>query len=185
MSRQVIGAVEHDELAGSDLRELRRLFDAEYYDDFGEWDPGQPYGYVSHDTHVVARVGDRLIGHVGWARREIIVGGRTVVIAGIGGVLVCEQERGRRLGAELMRRAAQSIRDHDGIACGSMRRADGPASGARERRIGRDGEPPWKGPGLLCLYSRSPFPSSRGQKLRMTGCRSGAIETSCSGPRQQ
>lgn len=49
-----INAVAHDELTFSDLVGLRRLFDAEYLGDFGEWDPGMPYGYAPHDIHVFA-----------------------------------------------------------------------------------------------------------------------------------
>lgn len=54
------------------------------------------------DTHVIARIGGRVVGHVGWARREMTVGTEAVTIAGAGGVLVSDEARGQRLGAELM-----------------------------------------------------------------------------------
>ncbi len=44
-------------------------FDSEYQE-FGEWDPQQPYGYAPHDVHIMARNEGRVVGHVGWARRE-------------------------------------------------------------------------------------------------------------------
>lgn len=71
MNRLSIDVVAREELASSGLGELRRLFDDEYLDDFGEWEPDQPYGYASHDVHVVARVDGCVAGHVGWACREI------------------------------------------------------------------------------------------------------------------
>lgn len=129
--------------------ELRRLFDSEYLEEFGEWDPEQPYGYASHDFHVIARIDRRIAGHVGWARREVAVGAETVAIAGVGGVLVSDDARGIHLGGALMERAEQSMSEH-GVAfgylgcreqvvpfymsCGWIRIT------ARERSIGRDGE---------------------------------------------
>lgn len=62
----------------------------------------QPYGYASHDVHVMARVESRVIGHVGWARGEIVVGTEAVAIAGVGGVLISADARGVRLDGELM-----------------------------------------------------------------------------------
>lgn len=78
-----------------DLNRLRLLFDSEYLGAFGAWDPEQPYGYAAHDVHIIARVGDRIVGHVGWARREISVGTEIVEVAGVGGVLIAKEMRGR------------------------------------------------------------------------------------------
>ena len=140
----------HQELTEADLGELRQLFDSEYLKEFGEWDPQQPYGYASHDVHVMARIEGRVVGHVGWARREIAVGAETVAIAGVGGVLISADARGTRLGSELMGRAEQSMRDRGHLAFGYLgcREQVVPfyaACGwhriyARERSIGRDGE---------------------------------------------
>lgn len=66
------------ELIEAELPELRRLFDSEYLEEFGEWNPLQPCGYASHVVHVMARIDERVVGHVGWARREIVVGTETV-----------------------------------------------------------------------------------------------------------
>nr|WP_246465323.1 GNAT family N-acetyltransferase [Ruania alkalisoli] len=100
--------------------ELRRLFDSEYLEDFGEWDREQLYGYAPHDAHVMARIDDRVVGHLGWTRREIAVGTETVAIAGVGGVLVCDEARGQRLGVDLMELAARSMRDHGGVSFGYL-----------------------------------------------------------------
>ncbi len=94
-------------------------FDSEYLKEFGEWDPQQPYGYASHDVHVMARIEGRVVGHV-WARREIAVGTETVAMAGVGGLLISDEPRGRRLGRELMGRAAQSMRDRGHLAFGYL-----------------------------------------------------------------
>ncbi|WP_224763650.1 GNAT family N-acetyltransferase [Salinibacterium sp. ZJ70] len=88
--------------------------------EFGDWNPQQPYGYAPHDVHVIARRGDATVGHVGWARREIGVGERDVVIAGVGGVLVAGHARGRGLGEQLMSAAVASMRDAGGIQFGYL-----------------------------------------------------------------
>ena len=115
-----IRVVPHRELTRGDLAGLRTLFDAEYLDEFGDWNPEEPYGYAPHDAHVMASRGDVTVGHVGWARRSIGVGERNVVIAGVGGVLVAETARGLRLGEQLMRTAVASMRDAGDIEFGYL-----------------------------------------------------------------
>lgn len=152
-----IEVLAHQELTEADLGGLRQLFDSKYLKEFGEWDPQQPYGYASHDVHIMARIEGRVVGHVGWARREIAVGTETLAIAGVGGVLISGDARGMRLGEELMRCAEQSMRarGHLGFgylgcreqvvpfyeSCGWKRIL------APEKSIGRDGEPVVDDPG--------------------------------------
>lgn len=161
MKHHPIEVLAHQELTEADLDELRQLFDSEYLEEFGEWDPQQPYGYAPHDVHVMARIEGRVVGHGGWARREIAVGTETLAIAGVGGVLISTDARGMRLGGELMGWAAQSMRDRVAFgylgcreqvvpfyeSCGWKRIL------ARERSVGRDGEPvvDEPGPPLLIL----------------------------------
>lgn len=95
-------------------------FDSEYLKEFGEWDPQQPYGYASHDVHVMVRLEGRVVGHVGWARRDIAVGTETVAIAGVGGVLISADTRGMRHGGELMGWAEQSMRGRRHLAFGYL-----------------------------------------------------------------
>lgn len=76
--------VAHDELSSSDLAGLRRLFDAEYQVDFGEWNPDMPYGYAPHAVHIFAQRDGKVVGHVGWARRTVDVGDDEIEIAGVG-----------------------------------------------------------------------------------------------------
>lgn len=144
-----IVVVAHSALTVGDIDELRWLFDQEYLHDFGSWDPNQPYGYAPHDLHVIARSDDGVVGHVGWARRAIGVGGAAVAVAGVGGVLISERARGERLGKRLMASATQSMMDAGGIdfgylgcreevvpfytSCGWSRVL------AAERSVGRDG----------------------------------------------
>lgn len=110
----------HSDLTSNDLARLRALFDSEYSQGFGDWDPEQPYGYAPHDMHVIAYNDDAIVGHVGWARREITVGEQVVVVAGVGGVLVSDGARGFRLGARLMSEAATSMQDATGIDFGYL-----------------------------------------------------------------
>lgn len=115
-----IVVVAHSELTAEVEGGLRGLFDAEYGQDFGGWDPELPYGYAPHDVHVVARQGRRIVGHVGWARRTIGVGVHEIVIAGVGGVLVSDDVRGQRCGERLMSRAASTMSDAGGIDFGYL-----------------------------------------------------------------
>ena len=156
-----IAVVTHDRLTRADLGGLRRLFDSEYREEFGDWDPEQPYGYASHDVHVIARTGDRIVGHAGWARRTITVGAEVVVIAGVGGVLISDDARGQRLGADILQAAERSMRDHGGIDFGYLGCREGIVSfyaacgwtriRAGERSIGRTGEPVADPPGQPIL----------------------------------
>ncbi|WP_182359848.1 GNAT family N-acetyltransferase [Tomitella gaofuii] len=68
----------------------------------------------------MARIEGRVVGHVGWARREIAVGTEIVAIAGVGGVLISADARGLRLGGELMGCAEQSMRDRGHLAFGYL-----------------------------------------------------------------
>ncbi|WP_230854928.1 hypothetical protein [Arthrobacter terrae] len=79
-----IDVVPHSALTTALVDELRELFDRQYLADFGEWDPGQPYGYAPHDVHLIARAGTDIVGHVGWARRRIAAGSAEVDIAEVG-----------------------------------------------------------------------------------------------------
>ena len=141
----------HADLTPGQLDDLNRLFAAEYLEDFGEWDPDQPYGYAPHDMHVIATLDAQTVGHIGWARRSITVGGHPLTIAGVGGVLVTPSGRGHHLGQRLMRAAVDSMRVHSDaefgylgcdesvvpfyVSCGWRRIV------AAERCIGLNGQP--------------------------------------------
>lgn len=120
MPECAIDVVAHEELTPGDLAGLRRLFDTEYLDDFGEWDPDLPYGYAPHTVHVIARSDGAPVGHVGWARRTVGVGGAEVEIAGVGGVLISDGVRGERVGSRLMDSAVESMRAGGGIDFGYL-----------------------------------------------------------------
>lgn len=115
-----VDVVAHDALTSSDLVGLRLLFDAEYLDNSGDWDPDMPYGYAPHAVHVIARSNGEVVGHVGWARRAVGVGDNEVEIAGVGGVLISDAVKGERLGSRLMASAAKSMKSASGIAFGYL-----------------------------------------------------------------
>lgn len=166
-----IDLVAHHELTEVDLSRIERLFDSEYLDGFGAWNPEQPYGYAPHEVHILARAGDRILGHVGWAARHITVGDNAVTIGGLGGVLISADGRGHGLGAKLMSRAELSMRERGGIefgylgcreeivpfyaSCGWSRVHVG------ERSIGRQGAPVYDSPGspILILPVAAPLES--------------------------
>lgn len=120
MTALVIDSVPHGRLTTNDVARLRELFDAEYSAEFGAWDPDQPYGYAPHDHHLIARAGDEIVGHVGWARRTIGVGAAEVMVAGVGGVLISPRALGQRVGARLLIHAAASMTDAGGIEFGYL-----------------------------------------------------------------
>lgn len=93
--------IPHDRLSASDLSGLRILFDAEYGRSHGEWDPDAPYGYAPADVHVLDG-DDPVRAHVGFQRRAITVGERTVVVGGTGGMLVAPSARGARRGERVL-----------------------------------------------------------------------------------
>ncbi|MGH3654336.1 GNAT family N-acetyltransferase [Glutamicibacter sp.] len=157
MPEIVLDVVAHADLAAEDIAKLRRLFDAEYLQDFGSWAPDLPYGYAPHDFHVMARCKGEVVGHAGWARRTIGVGGRDLIIAGVGGVLVSQRARGRSLGEILMNRVASSMLDAGGISFGYLGCREEVAAfygscgwtriSAAERSISRAGQPAYDPPG--------------------------------------
>lgn len=81
-----IRVVRHSHLLRGTIEGLRSLFDAEYYETFGVWDPDHPYGYSPADVHVLATNSLGIIGHVGFQRTLIDVGSTEVPVGGIGGV---------------------------------------------------------------------------------------------------
>lgn len=166
-----IDVVAHTDLKAGDVGRLRRLFDAEYKQNFGEWDLELPYGYAPHDFHIVARQRGEIVGHVGWARRDIRVGNHEIVVAGVGGVLVSDRARGQQLGGRLIARAADSMTVAGGIAFGYLGCREEVISfytaygwsriSAAERSISRAGQPVFDAPGqpLLVLPVESPLTS--------------------------
>lgn len=166
-----IDVIAHTDLTTSDIGRLRRLFDAEYNQEFGEWDPELPYGYAPHDFHIVARQHGEVVGHVGWARRSIHVGDHEIVVGGVGGVLVSDCARGQRLGGRLMIRAAESMSAAGSIAFGYLGCREDVVSfytacgwsriSAAENSISRAGKPVFDAPGqpLLILPIEAPLSS--------------------------
>lgn len=167
MTETSIVPTTHNALSRRDVDQLRELFDAEYLRYFGGWDLDQPYGYAPHDLHLIARLGEDVVGHVGWARRTIGVGQAEVEIAGVGGVLISERVRGERLGNHLMAHAKQTMVDAGTIEFGYLGCREDivpfyEAVGwhrisAAEQSISREGLPVEESPGqpILILPLRS------------------------------
>jgi aminoglycoside 2'-N-acetyltransferase I len=108
---EVIRVRRHVDLTATELDALQSLFDSEYVNDFGPWNPDAPYGYSPADTHVLAFRGQALVAHVGFQCRRIAVGADEVTVSGTGGVLVDERSRGTGLGRRVMRHAQKVMRD--------------------------------------------------------------------------
>ncbi|GAA1792141.1 hypothetical protein GCM10009712_43940 [Pseudarthrobacter sulfonivorans] len=117
---EVIQVRRHVDLAATEIDALQSLFDSEYLNGFGQWNPDAPYGYSPADTHVLAFRGDALVAHVGFQRRRIAVGTNDVMVAGTGGVLVDERERGTGLGRRVMRHAQKVMRDKPWVDFGFL-----------------------------------------------------------------
>lgn len=110
----------HVDLTTTELGALKTLFDSEYREKFGPWNPDAPYGYSHADTHILAFHGEALAAHVGFQRRLITVGNSETVVAGTGGVLVDQRSRGTGLGRRALRHAREVMRDANGIDFGFL-----------------------------------------------------------------
>lgn len=117
---EIIRVRRHVDLTTTELDALENLFDSEYRNEFGPWNPDAPYGYSPADTHVMAFRGQALAAHVGFQRRLIAVGADEVMVAGTGGVLVAERSRGTGLGGRTMRQAQKVMRDETGVDFGFL-----------------------------------------------------------------
>jgi aminoglycoside 2'-N-acetyltransferase I len=117
---EVIQVRRHVNLTKTELAALESLFDSEYRNEFGPWNPDAPYGYSPAETHVFAFRGQALAGHVGFQRRLIAVGTEDVMVAGTGGVLVDELSRGTGLGGRVMRLAQKVMREEMGVDFGFL-----------------------------------------------------------------
>lgn len=90
------------ELMPADYFGLAALFDSEYGDEWGPWNPKQAYGYARGELHALARRDGQLLGYAASARRFIGVGSEELVIAGTGGVLTRKDARGAGVGREVL-----------------------------------------------------------------------------------
>lgn len=117
---EVMRVRRHVDLTSSELDALENLFDSEYRNEFGTWNPDAPYGYSPADTHVLAFRGQALTAHVGFQRRLISVGSQEILVAGTGGVLVDERYRGTGLGGRTVRHAQTVMREETGVDFGFL-----------------------------------------------------------------
>ncbi|GAA3329441.1 GNAT family N-acetyltransferase [Paeniglutamicibacter sulfureus] len=117
---EVLRVRRHIDLTAAELDAHENLFDGEYRNEFGVWNPDAPYGYSPADTHVLAFRGHALAAHVGFQRRLILVGSQEILVAGMGGVLVDERYRGMGLGGRTMRQAQTVMRDETGVDFGFL-----------------------------------------------------------------
>ncbi|MHA7304915.1 hypothetical protein ACX80E_06685 [Arthrobacter sp. TMN-49] len=118
--KEIMQVRRHIDLSTTELDALEKLFDSEYRNEFGPWNPVAPYGYSPADTHVLAIIGHTLSAHVGSSRRLITVGKEDIVVAGTGGDLVNEHSRGTGLGGRSMRNAQRMMRDESGVEFGFL-----------------------------------------------------------------
>lgn len=117
---EVMRVRRHVDLTAAELDALENLFDSEYRNEFGTWNPDAPYGYSPADTHVLAFRGKILAAHVAFQRRLISVGSREILVAGTGGVLVDDRHRGTGLGGRTVRYAQTVMRDETGVEFGFL-----------------------------------------------------------------
>ncbi|WP_159825763.1 GNAT family N-acetyltransferase [Arthrobacter sp. 9AX] len=98
------------QLSASDYADMAVLFDSEYEDEWGPWNPKQGYGYARGELHCLVRDGGNLVGYAASARRFVAVGKGEVVVAGIGGVLTAAATRGQRIGHGMMSSLQEAMR---------------------------------------------------------------------------
>lgn len=91
-----------DQLTNQLENQLQQLFDAEYQSDYGKWTRKNPYGYASFDLRVLAIKRNRIVGHAGCQKRQILVSGVPITIAGTGGILVDKAYRNQGIARQLL-----------------------------------------------------------------------------------
>lgn len=99
---------------------LRRLFNSEYQTDYGEWIRKNPYGYASFDLRVLAISENRVVGHAGCQKRQILVNGTQVTIAGTGGILVDKAYRNLGIARQLLQHLQKASAFQLGTAFGYL-----------------------------------------------------------------
>lgn len=97
-------------LTPADYADMAELFDREYLDGWGPWDPRRGYGYARGELHALARSCGRMIGYATSARRFVGVGDQEVVIAGTGGVVTSPEMRGQGVGRAVLRALQEANR---------------------------------------------------------------------------
>lgn len=112
--------VDHGFLTRMHLAHLQDLFDGEYHHTHGRWTPHRPYGYSPADVHVLIYREEELLGHAGFQQRTITVGHHRVHVAGTGGVLITEAERGTGIGQILLHHIHRAMRDTPRVEYGYL-----------------------------------------------------------------
>lgn len=102
------------------IAQLGKLFDAEYFEEYGRWTPDAPYGYSPADFHTIVFDGSAMVAHVGFQIRAITVGKSPVAVAGTGGVLTDKSARGSGYGRAAMEGAQLAMRSHRDIHFGYL-----------------------------------------------------------------
>jgi len=98
------------QLCDDDYADMAALFDSEYAEDWGPWNPKHGYGYARGELHSFARVDGELVGYAASARRFVGVGMGEVVVAGIGGVVTGAAARGQGIGREVVSALQDAMR---------------------------------------------------------------------------
>lgn len=115
-----LAVIPHRLLTAAQLTVLGDLFDTEYAETHGQWNPDRPYGYSAADVHATISSGATVIAHVGFQRRLIGVGEHDVMVAGTGGVLVHPEWRRFGLGRRVMALAQRAMRDDAAVDFGYL-----------------------------------------------------------------
>jgi hypothetical protein len=85
---------------------------------FGAEDVG--YSWRSKDSHFITEEDGRALSHVGVLKTEVVAGGRTVTVGGIGGVVTIPEAQGRHYVHAAMRRAVEFACAELGVEFGML-----------------------------------------------------------------
>jgi hypothetical protein len=81
----VIRVRRHVDLTTTELDALESLFDGEYPNTLGTWNPDAPYGYSPAETHILTFRAQALAAHIGFQRRLMSKGSRPLLsVVGLG-----------------------------------------------------------------------------------------------------
>ena len=100
-------------ITDAELKDIETLFNNEYNDEDDIWEREAPYGFSPADIRVMAYEKDRLVGHIGAAKRWVSVGEGQVKIAGIGGVLVDKDYRSFGIATQLIGKLIEELKQNE------------------------------------------------------------------------
>lgn len=116
--------IAENDLTAHDRGNIRRLLIAAYPQYAELWAQCDFWGGPAEHRLLMLDHTGRLVAHLGFAKRLILVGDQAVTIAGIGAVAVLPDMQGQQVGRRLLQRLQQILRDDVPVSFGFLQCRD-------------------------------------------------------------